>query len=290
VNLILKNKFGDSAEIDLSSGGAITKLLIDGETLIKYPLKENDKKKGYPSAVLFPFPNRIKDGKYEFENIEYSLEINDIESHNAIHGLVAFETFELISHTETKAICKFTYKGYNVGYPFPFDISLTYSLKRKSLSFSVEIINTGETNMPYGFGWHPYFGFSDESITGMTLKVPNRKNLELNDRFLPTSEFKIEKEEKISLKNTMLDNVYQLENVQTVSEVILKWKKKELKVSQKTGKDKLNYLVLSMPSSRDCIAIEPQTCSTDAFNNGDGLLILKKGKKTKFDITVSMQG
>lgn len=290
MNLILKNKFGDSAEIDLSSGGAITKLLIDGETLIKYPLKENDKKKGYPSAVLFPFPNRIKDGKYEFENIEYSLEINDIESHNAIHGLVAFETFELISHTETKAICKFTYKGYNVGYPFPFDISLTYSLKRKSLSFSVEIINTGETNMPYGFGWHPYFGFSDESITGMTLKVPNRKNLELNDRFLPTSEFKIEKEEKISLKNTMLDNVYQLENVQTVSEVILKWKKKELKVSQKTGKDKLNYLVLSMPSSRDCIAIEPQTCSTDAFNNGDGLLILKKGKKTKFDITVSMQG
>jgi aldose 1-epimerase len=290
VNLILKNKFGDSAEIDLSSGGAITKLLIDGETLIKYPLKENDKKKGYPSAVLFPFPNRIKDGKYEFENIEYSLELNDIESHNAIHGLVAFETFELISHTETKAICKFTYKGYNVGYPFPFDISLTYSLKRKSLSFSVEIINTGETNMPYGFGWHPYFGFSDESITGMTLKVPNRKNLELNDRFLPTSEFKIEKEEKISLKNTMLDNVYQLENVQTVSEVILKWKKKELKVSQKTGKDKLNYLVLSMPSSRDCIAIEPQTCSTDAFNNGDGLLILKKGKKTKFDITVSMQG
>jgi aldose 1-epimerase len=290
VNLVLKNKQGDSVEIDLSSGAAITKLIINGESLIKYPLKQNDKKKGYPSAVLFPFPNRIKDGKYEFENKEYLLEINDLDSHNAIHGLVAFETFELISNTETKAICKYSYMGYNEGYPFPFDIFLIYALKSRSLVFSAEIINTGETNMPYGFGWHPYFGFSDESISEMTVSVPARKNLELSDRFLPTSEFISQPEEEINMKNTILDNVYHLENPKAKSEVVLKWKNKELLVSQKTGKAKLNYLVLSAPSSRDCIAIEPQSCSTDAFNNGDGLLILQKGKKTKFDITVSMHG
>jgi aldose 1-epimerase len=290
LNLELTNKKGDSLKIDLSNGASLTHLFLNGEEVIKYPLKENDTTKGYPSAVLFPFPNRIKDGKYSFEEIEYALAQNDLESHNAIHGLVAFETFELVSKTNTKAICKYVYEGHIVGYPFPYELVLTYELKNSALAFQIEVTNTGDGNMPYGFGWHPYFGFSGESISEMSLKVARRKKIEIDERFIPTSEFEIERAGIIQLKNTILDNIFAVENEGTLSETVLRWKKKKLTVSQKTGKGKLNYFVLYTPSSRNCIAIEPQTCSTNAFNSGDGLLILKKGKKASFEISVSVEG
>ena len=290
MNLELRNKQGDLATIDLSKGAAITQLHLNDEEVIKYPLKENDFKKGYPSAVLFPFPNRIKDGKYTFEEKEYTLDLNDSDSHNAIHGLVAFETFELISKTESKAVCKYIYEGQSIGYPFPYEIILSYEVKNGRLNFNIEVSNTGEGNMPYGFGWHPYFGFSGESISEMTIKVPRRKKIALDDRYIPTSEFEINRAEVIQLKNIILDNVFALENENEAAEITLRWKKKKLVVSQKAGKGKLNYFVLYTPSSRNCIAIEPQTCSTNAFNSGDGLLILKKGKKAKFEISVSVEG
>lgn len=288
-NLILKNKKGDWAEIDLSSGATLTGLHLSGEDVIKYPLKEDDPKKGYPSALLFPFPNRIKDGTYTFEEKEYSLELNDLDSQNAIHGFIAFESFDLVSHTASKLVAKYTYDGYKEGYPFPFEFTVTYTLKDNTLNLTAEAVNTGSGNMPIGFAWHPYFGFNSVAIGEMTVKVPRRKKMELSDRYIPTSEFEIERSEVIKLKNTILDNVYTFENETDVSEIELRFKKKKLKVSQKTGKNKLNYFILYTPASRDCMAIEPQSCNTNAFNNGEGLIVLKEGKKAKFEISVSIE-
>ena len=289
LTLELTNKKGDTFTIDLSNGASLTHLVLNSEEVIKYPLKDNDPKKGYPSAVLFPFPNRIKDGKYFFEEIEYTLDLNDVDSHNAIHGLVAFETFELVSKTDSKAICKYIYEGHVSGYPFPYELVLSYELKNSELVFKIDVTNIGDGNMPYGFGWHPYFGFSGEAISEMSVKVPRRKKIELDERFIPTSEFEIENAGVLQLKNTILDNVFAVENEGGISETVLRWKKKKLTVAQKTGKGKLNFFVLYTPSSRNCIAIEPQTCSTNAFNSGDGLLILKKGKKASFEISVSVE-
>jgi aldose 1-epimerase len=290
VNLVLNNRNGDFAHIDLSLGAALTQLNLNGQDVIKYPLKDGEPKKGYPSAILFPFPNRVKDGKYTFEGKEYSLEMNDLEAHNAIHGLVAFETFELISRTPSKIVAKYVYKGLNEGYPFPFEIKVIYQLKESSLLFNVEVTNSGSGNMPYGFGWHPYFGFDGTSIGEMTLKAPKRRRMELNERYIPTGEYEVEKAQIINLKNNILDNVFAIEKEGSESEVTLRFKKKKLIVSQKTGKNKLNYMVLYIPPSRNCIAIEPQSCNTNAFNNDEGLLILASGKKNKFDISVSVEG
>jgi aldose 1-epimerase len=40
--------------------------------------------------------------------------------------------------------------------------------------------------------------------------------------------------------------------------------------------------------NRDCIAIEPMSCNTNAFNNGDGLTILEPGEKFKGKYGVSL--
>jgi aldose 1-epimerase len=290
LNLILKSKEGNEAVIELD-GALVSRLILGNEDVIKYPLKENDPKKGYPSALLFPFPNRIKDARYTFENKEYSLEINDIESQCAIHGLIAFERFELLSQTENKAKLQYIYQGQNAGYPFPFEFTVEYSLSANQLKIVAEGINTGETNMPVGFAWHPYFGFGSAPIGDMEINAPRRVKIELSERNIPTGESETERAGLIPLRNTILDNVFTLPEDDTKAEstIELRYKKKRLLVSQKTGKHKLNYFMLYTPPSRDCIAIEPQSCNTNAFNNEEGLVVLKPGKKVKYEMSVKLE-
>jgi aldose 1-epimerase len=41
----------------------------------------------YASSILFPFANRIADGRYDFEGKLYELNINQIEENNSLHGM-----------------------------------------------------------------------------------------------------------------------------------------------------------------------------------------------------------
>ncbi|MGR3809794.1 aldose epimerase family protein [Jiulongibacter sp. NS-SX5] len=291
MNLTLTGKDGNQAIIELT-GATLSHLTLGNEDLIKYPLKEDDPKKGYPSAFLFPFPNRIRDGRYVFEGKEYSLDLNDTDSNNAIHGFVAFENFEVLEQSDKKAKLQYSYNGQHEGYPFPFTFTVEFSLSSNKLSVKAEGENTGENNMPVGFAWHPYFGFGSEPIGEMTVKAPRREKMELSDRYIPTGEFETERAGVIPLKNNILDNVFRIADVDSAQEVSIevRYKKKKLIVSQKAGKSKLNYFVLYTPASRDCIAIEPQSCNTNAFNNEEGLVILKPGKKIKYEMSVSLEG
>ena len=54
------------AKIHLSQGGSLQVLTLNGHELIK-DLSPMTYEETYASAILFPFANRIKDGRYEFE-------------------------------------------------------------------------------------------------------------------------------------------------------------------------------------------------------------------------------
>ncbi|MCB0643138.1 MAG: hypothetical protein KDC44_15925, partial [Phaeodactylibacter sp.] len=41
---------------------------------------------------------------------------------------------------------------------------------------------------------------------------------------------------------------------------------------------KYNFLQVFTPDHRQSIAIEPMTCNVDAFNNREGLIVLKPGE------------
>src|SRR5579863_9320876 len=43
--------------------------------------------------VLAPWPNRLGDGRYRFDEIEGAVPLNEPDRHNAIHGLVRWQAF-----------------------------------------------------------------------------------------------------------------------------------------------------------------------------------------------------
>lgn len=115
----------------------------------------------YGIPILFPFPNRIRDGKFCFRGRCYVVNPNR-------HGFVRDKRWNVdatgASIQEGAWIkSSFDAKQYPSEilkqFPFPFWIKVTYRLKEGVLEMDTVVQNTGEEEMPLGFGIHPYFRF-----------------------------------------------------------------------------------------------------------------------------------
>ncbi|GAB4054092.1 aldose epimerase family protein [Spirosoma litoris] len=265
----------------------------------------------YASALLYPFPSRIRHGIYHFEGQDYALKMNDTHRDNAMHGFVHGRVFSVVSQeatdTHAQLVLRYDYTGDTFGYPFPFSLTVTYELVQANLlrhgsnpdkdhmcalRISYEAKNTGVTSSPAAFGWHPYFRFSEdielakEPIGKMLLTLPSRIPISLDEYMIPNGQLPAEMAGTIELHDQHLDTAFLIEptsgptDTESFAETILTSlvTGARLIVGQQTGEGKLNYLVCYTPTRRDRIAIEPLTANVDAFNNGQGLTILKPGE------------
>jgi aldose 1-epimerase len=148
------------AKIYLTQGGSLQVLTLNGHEVIK-DMSPMTYKDTYASAILFPFANRIKDGRYEFEGNTYQFDINEPDNNNALHGLVYNKTFEVIREdaTETSASVKLVYheNNTNKGFPYTYAIYLEYVLTESTLDLNVEIKNTDTTHLSIYFGMASLF-------------------------------------------------------------------------------------------------------------------------------------
>ena len=251
--------------------------------------------KGSKSSKLIPFPNRINDGKYSFESKEYQLQLSFPKQNHAIHGLVYNKKFVLKNSFESskhaKIILDYIYEGKEKGYPFKFLVEISYVFSKKGFKATTKIQNLDSTNIPVGDGWHPYFQ-TGELVDDLMLKIPAKKKILVNDRMIPTGKFddfkKFSKLTKINKTN--FDTGFIVKGFKTAKTIIFS-KKLNLKINiiQETGKRKYNYLQVYIPTDRQSIAIEPMTCNTNAFNNEEGLIILKPKQsfKTSYSVNVN---
>ena len=77
----------------VTRGGRVLDLLYADPELF------NDSKptrSGIP--ILFPFPNRIRDGRFTWDGQDYQLPLNDPSGKNAIHGFVASRPWRVLDH------------------------------------------------------------------------------------------------------------------------------------------------------------------------------------------------
>ncbi len=57
------------------------------------------------------------------------------------------------------------------GYPFAFQLTLTYRLRPDALAISFEVANPADTPLPFSFGLHPYFAVTDKSQLRFDLPI-----------------------------------------------------------------------------------------------------------------------
>jgi aldose 1-epimerase len=256
----------------------------------------------YGIPILFPWPNRVRDGRFTFGVTEYRLPTPpDIA--NASHGLVRERAWivERVGTDDDGAFCRaIVMLGATADDPWPFRSRLTveYRLTGRSLQMTADAANLGDAPMPMGFGLHPWFSVpftASGSRAVHELKVPADELWELESQ-LPTGAIQpvaagFDARTWRPLDDTMLDDVY------TGLELDSGWFAAELRDpttgrrivvrSDSAFREHVVYAPLHLPA----VCLEPYTCATDAFNLAArgvdaGMIVLEPGARWRGQVVI----
>jgi len=257
------------AQISLNQGGRLSNLVFE-DIQVLADLEASTYEDNYASSILFPFVNRIKDGKYTFDNSKYQLSCNEGDKNNALHGLVYNKTFvctkKVLTLNYASVTLQYKDNGKHLGFPFKFNIDLTYTLNEKGIILSVKIANKDKKNFPFSIGWHPYF--YSKNLDNSTLNFSSNKKYVFDNQQIISGTTDLNIEMPFQLKAVTLDDCYQLKT----NEIYFSTPEYRFNI-ESTSKE--NFLQLYTPEIRNVIAIEPMTGAADNFNNEIGLQTLQ---------------
>ena len=259
-------------------GGNIIALKYDMEDVLR-PLEDENELKINPylwgAPILMP-ANRTHAGRFSFEGREYTLPLNEPEHGNHLHGLVLYQVFELVEADESRAVLRLVDREC-VSYPFPYAISVTYSLTENGLSADYEVENIGKGNMPLTFCLHTTF-IEPESFT-----CPIDMCQEKDSHHVPTGRYialnALEGEITSSSpsKGRVISGYYRASGKTA--------RIGDCKYSVSDNFD--HWIFYNGEGKGGYLCVEPQCGKVDGLNIEDGHIRLSAGKKIKFETRIT---
>lgn len=284
VFLELKCSEGNSeARICLNQGARLDQLICNCIEIVSEvdPLTY---KHNYASAILFPFANRLNNGKYKFNNSNYKLDCNEVGNENALHGLVFDKTFKYVESNLNSNFGSVTLRydenEKSKGFPFKYKIELVYKLSKNAISLTVHILNTGSKVFPFTLGWHPYFKTKD--LYNSYLNFKSNTLFSVDNHQIPNGEVAFNETMPFQLKDKKIDTGYKLEDNQ------VEFLTPEYRLQLKSSSIE-NYLQVYTPRTVSSLAIEPMTGAADSFNNKMGLQTLSPKDNYTVEWTIAIE-
>ncbi|MGI9531111.1 aldose 1-epimerase [Lutimonas sp.] len=239
----------------------------------------------YKSSILFPFPNRIEDGMYQYKGNNYQFPINEKPLNNALHGLVFNKSFKLkdksVGQDGVSLSFSYTSTGQEYGFPFCFELIIIYDIKNTGdLTVTFEVENNGDTSFPMGMGWHPYFTATD--LKTSELSFTSLEYYECNERNLPINTVKSGFEKSFEIEENSFDDACSLEHA------TCKFKTSEYQIELTFDYATGTYLQFYTPPHRKNIAIEPMTSIANSFNNKIGFKEIHSGESDRWAIHLNI--
>jgi aldose 1-epimerase len=233
---------------------------------------------GFP--ILFPFPNRICDGRFTWTGRQYQLPANDPTGKNAIHGFVCRKPWRVVDQGSGAGAAWVT--GEFIGsrdaaeslklWPADYRIAVTCRLERNALVVHAEIANPDTRDLPLGLGYHPYFAIAPFDGSEAQIAVPAREFWELADSLPTGSRRPVDGQRDLRAGRRLQD--LQLDDVLT--DLDRSAPNDDLTPAGRVGhgnrrlemyvSDVFREIVAFTPPHRQAVCLEPYTCATDAIN------------------------
>jgi aldose 1-epimerase len=235
--------------------------------------------------ILFPFPNRIRDGIFSQAGREYSLPKNDSTAKNAIHGFAPRNPWKVFGYgADSESAWLHGDFQLSTDAPdakdlWPGDglLSVVYRLVPDRLRMELRVRNTGDAPFPFGLGFHPYFRLpgNDPDVSQWILHAPACSVWPLEES-LPVGEHQRVPDElnwnrPRRIGSRVLDTVYtdlgviREEPGGLLLRATLSHPERSGALEVWTTAD-FRESVLFTPVHRRAVCIEPYTCTTDAVN------------------------
>jgi aldose 1-epimerase len=172
------------------SGGALRLLEHEGRPLVD-GFGEDEMSRAGRGQLLMPWPNRIRDGRYEFAGQSLQLALSEASRSNAAHGLARWAAWTLEEHHTASVSLTYRLMAQS-GYPWTVDLHVLYDLSADGLTVTQTATNLSSTPAPYASGAHPYLRVGDGPVDGWELTLPAASRLLVDDRAIPVGEEPVE--------------------------------------------------------------------------------------------------
>ena len=247
---------------------------------------------GFKGCKLSPFPCRLKNASYRFNDRNYQIE-KFVTNGHALHGIIYDVAFELQARESNaeyaRIVLQHQYTGTDAGFPFSYQCRVIYQLNKvNQLSISTIIKNTGNQPMPIADGWHPYFALGGR-VDDWQMQFNCKETLEFDGELLPTGK-RLPYDAYVNLKaigSINLDNSF-VADAQMPGPLLTLYNPKNNLQLQIDADASYPILQIYIPPHRQSIAIENLSAAPDAFNNKIGLKELAPAAETAFSCSYQL--
>ena len=274
-------------QLTVAEVGAAVREYRVGDREVFQSYAQDEFSQAFHGAVLLPWPNRIRDGRYRFDGVDYQLALTEPQRGAALHGLSPWRSWSVAAHEPDRVLLRLRLLP-SPGYPFHLESEVEYALGAQGLRVTATSTNSGPAPLPYGIGFHPYLSGGGALLDECIVRVDAERRIVTDDRLLPIGSepvagtaFDFRRPQPLGALH--VDDAFAglCRDAQGRAWVSL------------TGSDGRTASVWSDTSCsfwqvytgddlpphlwRRGMAAEPMTAAPDAFNSGDGLTVLGPG-------------
>ena len=275
------------AEVTISSGpldatflphlGMLgTSLRHRGEELLALPGGLDGYRAGNVTGLplLAPWANRLGSRHYEVDGVVVDLDGLDLTTDERglpIHGtMTAQADWEVVAVSQHSLTTRFDFGAHLnllASFPFPHEVGIEVSVEATTLRVATTLVPTGDRPVPVAFGYHPYLCLPNARRENVSLRLPARRHLELDERQLPTGRVRVEEMEDEPVGTRTFDDLYALADDRQLA---LTGGGRRLVVELGDG---YGHAQVFTPPAAESICLEPMTAPVNALIDGTYALV-----------------
>jgi aldose 1-epimerase len=238
--------------------------------------RNGERPSGNGIPLLFPFPNRIRDGLFHWEEKLYEIPRTAGRPH-PIHGFALDTPWRVIEQDPRRVVGEWRLSRdaptHRHHWPADCQIQVQYELQGPALRSKIRILNPDTQPLPWGFGTHAYFKLplsSSSDLKHCLIEAPASEQWVLSD-LIPTGErIPVPAEKDIRrgayVQSARFDDVYTgLKPEEGALTCVVMDERAGLEIAQVCD-PRFRELVVYTPPNRAAVCMEPYTCVTDAMN------------------------
>lgn len=263
-------------------GAGLRVLEHDGRPIVA-GYAEDEQASAGRGQLLLPWPNRVEDGRYRFEDRDLQLPLSEPARGHASHGLVRW-----VAWTVRASAVDAVTLGYRLmsqpGYPWTLDLTASYAVSEAGLDVTVSATNLADRSAPFAAGAHPYLLPGRAPVDSWQLDLRAATALTVDDRLIPNGSVQVSDtggdfRGGCAIDGADLDTAYG-----DLDRDPDGWAEVRVAADDGTvalrmdGHHRWVQVFVGPPGHREILAVEPMTAPPNAFATGQDLIVLDPGE------------